>query len=845
MSMCCVLLIGTVNRCAADAMADRADQVFLQQLTERGFFQLAEQHCRAMISAAATSQQRAGWHLRLSDTNQKRAWAVPGAGRISILNQTVDDLTDYLNTNAPPPESNLQIRLRIARAMSQSVRMALVISEAGHTFRRVGKANNVSPLPEAKHHKATLERGTAMLDGLLKHLEQTRKEIDPDEARVIREQGRLALGEIHVLQWRLNQHAHEASALQEQATQLLTQCQRSSKDSQLKHRASWLLAELSLYAGDSEDFQIQIRSLYNTYTPTPFGLPEFLSIRDFLFRQEATAALKLAKSTTPRTSLQREQLEWLKLEAILGLRDLADQLADEELAERVTQEFSTQRIRSSKLCRGLFRDACENTIRRFELVNEVGSDVADMIERIEYERSQQQNDTALRLIDLSLARLSPVGTERSRGALELRAGEILLDLKHWSRAIDRLQRASELLAVADMKREEAAADLLRIFAMAQLIGMPGKDYEIDNEAYIAALENHLSKYSEEATSARAREWLQKIVAADDPGRAAALILERISTQQNAAEKAKLFQQAGSLLRNAPTENKELSETRKEFLRQLEDNIKTQNTFDAADRALLRLIRLYFEILKHGNDNDWKEHETSLAEIRRGLVNSSHAASADIQIQINILNIVIQARVRTDANTLDSLKRPLMNLNQVDRQAAISFLDTQISSNQLHHGDDKLADVIVDLIEVDLERHADEMNASTIAQKISAASRAASRCQRTDALDRLLQLVSNVEFTDKQLAQVVEAMSRLEISNDEGTGTSVQQTFWRSLISSRPQGSEIWLEASLQSAKLLAASGHQQQAKKQLGVITTIYPDWGNEARKQRADNLIRSLTEKD
>lgn len=60
------------------------------------------------------------------------------------------------------------------------------------------------------------------------------------------------------------------------------------------------------------------------------------------------------------------------------------------------------------------------------------------------------------------------------------------------------------------------------------------------------------------------------------------------------------------------------------------------------------------------------------------------------------------------------------------------------------------------------------------------------------------------------------------------------------IKMNKQGTDIWLEASLQLATI-ASADRKAETLKQLDVIQTLYPDWGTAGRKERALALRESL----
>ncbi|HAD60044.1 MAG TPA: hypothetical protein DCG12_12430, partial [Planctomycetaceae bacterium] len=77
---------------------------------------------------------------------------------------------------------------------------------------------------------------------------------------------------------------------------------------------------------------------------------------------------------------------------------------------------------------------------------------------------------------------------------------------------------------------------------------------------------------------------------------------------------------------------------------------------------------------------------------------------------------------------------------------------------------------------------------------------------------------------------------------KGEKSSVARTFWRQIISAEKQGSDAWLEANLQLARIAIQNGDTRSARRQLGVVGTLYPSWGNEDRRKRAGLIQGQLT---
>ncbi|MFY9254379.1 MAG: hypothetical protein WAO83_13075, partial [Fuerstiella sp.] len=101
----------------AASIVDQADQVFLQQLMDRQFFELAKQHCEHQIATATNADTKAEWVLRRSSTLQQHAWFAETASRGELLNLAVEVITEFIHLHSPSPETQFRLRIQQARLL--------------------------------------------------------------------------------------------------------------------------------------------------------------------------------------------------------------------------------------------------------------------------------------------------------------------------------------------------------------------------------------------------------------------------------------------------------------------------------------------------------------------------------------------------------------------------------------------------------------------------------------------------------------------------------------------------------------------------------------------------------
>ncbi|MGV2335794.1 MAG UNVERIFIED_CONTAM: hypothetical protein LVR18_17315 [Planctomycetaceae bacterium] len=84
----------------------------------------------------------------------------------------------------------------------------------------------------------------------------------------------------------------------------------------------------------------------------------------------------------------------------------------------------------------------------------------------------------------------------------MQIGELLLRESRWSDAIGQLETAAAEFAACDRPRQQAAADLLRLYGLAQ--------QRQDTNRYLVALNHHIAKFADQPTVDIAREYRARL-----------------------------------------------------------------------------------------------------------------------------------------------------------------------------------------------------------------------------------------------------------------------------------------------------------------------------------------------
>lgn len=819
-----LLLTVPVTAAADDPINDLTNARFLNQLLRRGFYELAEQHCEACLKQAGAPWVQAQWHVRLADITYEHAWRAEQTSQRALLNTGIERLTNYLNRGLRR-EDGLLIRLQIAEGFVHSVRIGLVRSEAGRLMPAPNQQTNLQRVSAdfLKSHNATIDRGLGLVDSVLTHLEEIRGKLDREQVTELRDRGRLLRGTLLALSWRLNRTSPTAGERLRNAAAALQTCQRSTRDSAVKYQACWLLSELRLFGADRQKFELQMRTL-DALAEVPddaqVPLAEELRIRSLLQHQDAPAAAQMIAKITPRSTLEGDHLLWLRMEAVLGDHLLAAQLEDDTALKAVDTEFEklTQRLVSTGT--GVYRDAADSCRRRFELIREVGIEVTDLIEDIERQRSAGDHETALKLVELALRRLAPTAW-RSRGALQLRAGETLIALRKWDDASTRLKQATSHFKIGGLTAQQAAADLLRIFVMGQQLRGSA---EVTVADYVAALETHTTDFEGQPSVKTANEWLTKMLVNIDPHKAVDRAMIQLRSETRPGRQTRQLAEVGRLLRACTPPDKSVVT---EYREQLAMMLANEARWPEEDLLPARIHDLFL-YLSGVAVGDYPEE---LEQHRRAI--STLNPPAELQSDVTILKIIFAAR---ESPTQEEVVRLVPILLE---QATPACAEAMRTLSPLVRAGGEGATQAAILLHALVQDHLGRDDLTMKLSEILGHAVDAAHLTRSDVLvNQILNAILGQKEHD--LVAVADVMKRYVPR--KGEKSSVARTFWRQIISAEKQGSDAWLEANLQLARIAIQNGDTRSARRQLGVVGTLYPSWGNEDRRKRAGLIQGQLT---
>lgn len=825
-----------------DTASEIAERRFVRQLAERRLFSLARQRIQNRLQQSKNSDRKARWQLQQAELFRRHAWYLDTRSRTELLRDSIAQLSDFLNERVPSLEYNLQIRFEIARTLADSMRMAIPPLEAGHLF---GTPTPTASADAATAHQASLQQAAAMVDAALDHLEQNRADIERDLVSLLRREGRFLQAQIASLSWRFESNGDRRRAAADRAAQLWLPIQRSARDPDQQTAAGLMLAELSIMDDRSAEFDLRIRTAGTAGTDSVFGRPAFLTTRRLLRDRNPEAALDAIRNAEPINDVQLQHQQWLQLECLLGLFDAALQLNDDRLQDQTANQFRQQLIVSQRTCRGVFWEATVRTNDRYELLKNVGPEVADLMEQIDQLQAAGQPDEALRSIDLALQRLSPSNTGPAKGALLFKAGQLLVQQNNFDDAANQLDSAVAAFTTAELPSRAAAADLLKIFCTARQLELPNPQIQLAD--YQRALTEHLQQFGDQPSADQAAEWLQKLLAATDPLAAVQLALDRYDAATKADNKdtaATQLNAAGrqlvSLLARHSAATSELTgfdETRQRFLTARKQAIESSSA-PSQQQASAMLSGIVLTLARDAEQPDWTELQTLLQQLasHQDALRTEPTDRFSLALSLAIVNARTDAESPMAAEALPELQ----SSGRMEQLIALHVLGQQLQGT-IRRGNGELTRLAVQL----LQNYLNDLQSSdeSVAALIPVASQLAVFSRRPDLLRQVLNETSPVTADGSNLptsSDVIAALGRQTqlVAQDPGV-TNVVLNFWQQVLNQAEQGTDHWLEAALQRATLLLAGGQSEQAIRQLQLVQTLYPDWGSDSRRRQADRLLQ------
>ncbi|MCA9083252.1 MAG: hypothetical protein KDA81_04310 [Planctomycetaceae bacterium] len=886
----CVLLVAP-TQVQGDPETDRAEQIFVRQLCRRQSYQLAEVYCRDALESAVADDDRAEWQLKLCRVMEEHAWFADPSERAGLLNQAAADVTDFLKTHVLSVEQQFRMRAQQAHTLCLSARMLLTIEEGGHLFGPAQVRAGQSGWPR----RAELLNSSALqsvdefvgetifiASDLLQQLDQIRREMTPEVVRLRRTELRLILADAYVLQWRLQQknrtpQVNLSHAAIESAEDQLKLILRGAVDEESRLRARWLEAELQLHADESSRFDLLARELLTDDLRTAFGSAEFLLVRRLLSQQKSDEAWNLLENRVvggDEDGLIRQQLLWLKLECALGKFALARELEDERLMAATQRDFANLSQVTSQQLKGVYLAAAQRTVARFDRVREVGSELADVIEHIENLSDADDAGQAMALIDHVLNSLGASGQEDVRAALQFRAGQLMVASKEWGQAENRFQAARQLFQVTGHLDQEAAADLMRIYALGRWsLQAPTAPTDVrqHQQNYVQQLRNHLAQFSGQHTAAQAREWLLRAVRRQNPGEALEILRRMFDEESDTVRQGHLLAEMGRLIRSvnrfglppSGDNSRSVSSAGVETFHHaamewLQSRDVSDNPACSINRASVELLLLELQVSGNPAEINWLQVDRQLNQVHSTIHKASVSASEgaereaslnDVRKHWGILDAIVAARLVPDHDRFARIESRFQQMSDSERVETIEIFNRLVGESARQPGDGTLLKWCLQLGDAVLADAQASLTSEQQETLVRVFIRAADFPSGSDRAAELLKRLVDTKRSEAASADLRRAVSLAlpaltnisERPTVSLTVVEVLRDFWRRQAADHPQGSAIWLDVTLQLVRISCLSGDDLEAQKRLSLVDTLYPDWRGVERKRQAEELRKWL----
>ena len=892
----------------AFAQLPDGERELVQQLVDRAFFDLAEQFCRQRLEDRADMNVRSEWEFLLSESHQQHAWWLDSNSRVEMIRMAAHRITDFLKSNTPSPENDLMLRVRQIELLASSGTMESVLqASVTNTVRtsthppreNPGGLTTTAPPVAGSARTSSVSREFALEAmrqsselgiALLAQLDELRKDIDRDVARSARDRIRCALADMTFARSRLTSGADSAD-LRHQADEMAEQLLKSASDDGLRFRARLLLTDIQLDQQDFEAFRLRFTSLKSTAdTEAKTTATTAVRIRGLLVQGQPSEALQECLNQTKGGVSPTQELRALRLQGLLQLLELLSQLDPAlpqtlELRTKTIDEFALLKEKALAMTRGVWRERCLKIASRFERVQQVGPEAAAELDEVfalaETGDIREARETLLRLSGRT-TRQSPAVT----ATFLLQSGDFAVRLSAWSEAIDDLTRSRDLFHDSGDMAREAAADLLRVFAIGRQWNSAGID-PASEAAYREALDAHIQSYARQTTVAKAREWRARLLRTTDPLHAAEELLDVVAAMNpvsaasltdpaNEAERLNVLSLAGDCLleavhRPARTATdvafvSHLSVLAKKFAEQSNVSEELASASSSPTGNLLKAQRLCFSCIdKMSAGIDWNTLQTDsslLLPVLTGILESTAVTSTQdkprsnhpavqparalIQRSLSAcqeMHVLSSLRQLASANSFADSRAALESQSLHERLNTAGFLARQLSTGSAAlPGDPQLAKFLVRLLE---SPALEPVATLTIDQEIDAVEilkRACIVSGQLDVFEKRLNDLMVVSLSDEQLRRIgalVSGGATAEVAASPDAGRT--RRFWQSVQKRSRAGDDAWFEATLQMAFEAEKSGDRKAAVRILTTVSVLHPGWGTNERQARAEELKQRL----
>jgi tetratricopeptide (TPR) repeat protein len=694
---------------AGAQIADVAQQKFVRQLMDRQLYGMAESYCLNRLEQANTPATQAQWVLLLTDCWHHRSWREESGSRQSLLNLTATRITEFLQSNVVPPVLELRLRLQQSRSLLLMVQQDAFIDDAGRLSRGAPSVPAAAAMASRSKQQAVhLQTAQDVVDALLLQLEQIRRDLDAVAVRVIRNEARILLADIHLQQALQVQSAERRERHLQQAEEIAESLVKASTDIDVPQTARRILVSVLAARGQTESAGLRAEALRASAVGARQEMAALRTeVRLLLSEQQASQALSLLQSWKVPDITVLAEWQYLTAEAHLAVYELVDQLDRPGEQDSAIESCRNAFRRARANATGVWLEATQVAESRFQNVQLMGVTAADLSETVNELVAAGQSEQASKHLDGVLQSLPArlVGTA-AHGTLLARRGELAVAALDYDNAVPLLTRALEMVSNTALA---APTDLLRCFALGQQWKQRAEDMRL-REVYESALREHIEAYGAQPTVVDARRWLILLYTESAPIAAAQQHLALMQDLSEPAEQTLQLSLAAELLFTSWTNTSETAAGQPqpfEELRESADELAAGGQISAEVRAVAGTFSEAARVLVEARGGAAMQTSLKrLLEFQRVFADylTTHpdidpTDPLDTAIRAAAARgltatLVCQARQAAGASVIEKLVAQITGLSALERSAAARYaMHCLAESAPYHPGDVAIARII--------------------------------------------------------------------------------------------------------------------------------------------------------
>ncbi|MFM7056078.1 MAG: hypothetical protein ACKO2P_04055 [Planctomycetota bacterium] len=883
-----------VEPAGTEAHLPDGEAEFVFQLRSRGLFDLGRQVCLQRLQTVKNLTAQARWEVLFADCCEDEAWFLPQARREELISLAVSRITEFLRNAPVQPETELALRLR---------QLELLAAIADMEATAIAFRSSLPPASQLAFARSACSQGIQLATAQLAFTDELRPALAPATLRDVRFRLRCTRLELQLADYRLSPTGTSAAsspdkpaaasltALRQEAEQLLR-----GLAEQYQFRARQLLAQILLELGDDAALELQLRNSAADISSDAERLRLQILQQTRLLRLQRPSEVLIADAQPtqplPADASRDPELLLLQLHARLQLCELLWELeqtrrggdrsnptsAKGSLTEAVAA-FETTKAEIAPLLRGVWQERLQFCERRLELVLLAGPEGANAIEAVA--SLLAANDSAAAHARLrQITRLSTASPDL-RALARMQIGELLLRESQWNEATAELELSIAEFAACNHPRQQAAADLLRLYGLAQLHRTPNsattplsQTANADSSRYRTALDQHITAFADQPTITTAREYRARLLRSSRPLEAAADLLAipapapdaPVDSQRQHLRKLALLGDClleASLQSVAPPPPAELIAA---MVAQWQPWHEQIDSLQSPEHRILSLQRLTAPLLSPAVHPDSSDQSTRWARLNSELLRlldvsqpgmpggairpaESAADSFDFSAvaartiaAAHTFRLLAASRLLVSEEELTMARTAIRQLAPAVQREQVLLLLPHLADPQAP-GSPALAAFAAQLLP---PATAPDRTPASLLQDLPIQLRLHACGAPGEPAIALLTALIQQPLTPEQLQQAADVLSnaspdgiRIE-SGPAVTATRVAE-FWRKVQGQTKAGESAWLEASLQLATIAAAGDKRSEAQRILRTVSVLHPTWGGEERRLRAAALLKSL----